>query len=153
MARTGSLAVVVPELAALFPAEGEAPSYRYLAGLDRTPREAHKPEVLVGALFYHPICEAWAAADETPSHDVRIESANGSLEPTAANPHGSYCHRSNTTSAVPPDERQETMRMSAARRLARTSLEMCGTYAVTRLQPHWRAASAVIRASAASTPI
>jgi tRNA nucleotidyltransferase/poly(A) polymerase len=75
LAETGVLGVILPELEASFPVLEPAGGvrlsarparrplpfgYRVLEALDRTPKAALSPALLVAALFYTPVVEAWA---------------------------------------------------------------------------------------------
>jgi tRNA nucleotidyltransferase/poly(A) polymerase len=77
LAEVGALAVMLPELAAFYPVDrpargaplsalppspGRPLAYRYLEALDRMPKSALTPSLLVAALFYAPIVERWAEA-------------------------------------------------------------------------------------------
>lgn len=77
LAETRTLRIMLPELERYFPPDGVAhgaplsavpPSagrtqaYRYLEALDRMPKAALTPSVLVAALFYEPILNAWREA-------------------------------------------------------------------------------------------
>jgi hypothetical protein len=93
------------------PPRGERPvAYRYLEELDRTPKAALSPALLVAALFYHSIAEAWAEAGlgrpgEDPVHprgaDVRAEEiADGMLRDFASRHSLSKHTRAQATRAI-----------------------------------------------------
>jgi len=116
--RAGALRYVLPELAPHLSA-ADAPTYRMLDALDRVDKERLSPEVMVAALFYHAVREAWAAAGLGRPGDAGFEGGRGGREAEAEAVADLVLQSFSARGSLSKKTRYDALRIMLAQRLLR----------------------------------